>query len=72
MLGASFFYVASATLTRYLDGSYDTFQLAFLRCCVGVCVLTPMVLRGGLAQLKTKIIHIHSNGVIVYILNIMD
>jgi len=59
MLFASFCYVASATLTRYLDGSYDTFQLAFLRCAVGVCVLTPVVLRAGLAQLKTKIIHIH-------------
>lgn len=59
MLMASFFYVSSATLTRYLDGSYDTFQLAFLRCAVGVCVLTPIVLRGGVTQLKTKIIHIH-------------
>ncbi len=47
MLGASFCYVASATLTRYLEGSYHTFELAFLRCLVGVCVLTPLVLRGG-------------------------
>jgi drug/metabolite transporter (DMT)-like permease len=59
MLFASFFYVASATLTRYLDGSYDTFQLAFLRCAVAVCILTPIVLRSGVAQLKTRIIHIH-------------
>ncbi|MDA1323594.1 MAG: DMT family transporter [Proteobacteria bacterium] len=59
MLFASLFYVSSATLTRYLDGSYDTFQLAFLRCVVAVCVLTPVVLRGGLSQLKTRIIHIH-------------
>lgn len=59
MLFASLFYVSSATLTRYLDGSYDTFQLAFLRCIVGVSVLTPIVLRSGVAQLKTKIIHIH-------------
>ena len=59
MLMASFCYVASATLTRYLGGAYDTFELAFLRCAVGVCVLTPIVLRGGAAQLKTRIIHIH-------------
>ena len=59
MLFASFCYVASATLTRYLAGSYSTFELAFLRCAVAVCVLTPLVLRGGVAQLKTKIIHIH-------------
>ena len=59
MLGASFCYVASATLTRYLDGSYHTFELAFLRCLVGVCVLTPLVLRSGIAQLKTKIFHYH-------------
>lgn len=59
MLFASLFYVSSATLTRYLEGSYDTFQLAFLRCVVGVCLLTPIVLRTGVAQLKTKIIHIH-------------
>jgi drug/metabolite transporter (DMT)-like permease len=65
MLFASLFYVSSATLTRYLDGSYDTFQLAFLRCVVGVCVLTPIVLRGGLAQLKTKIIHIHGVRMVV-------
>lgn len=65
MLFASFFYVASATLTRYLDGSYDTFQLAFLRCAVGVCVLTPIVLRSGVAQLRTKIIHIHALRMVV-------
>lgn len=65
MLFASFFYVSSATLTRYLDGSYDTFQLAFLRCAVGVCVLTPIVLRNGIAQLKTKIIHIHALRMVV-------
>ncbi len=59
MLGASFCYVASATLTRYLDGAYHTFELAFLRCLVGVCVLTPLVLRSGIAQLKTKIFHFH-------------
>jgi drug/metabolite transporter (DMT)-like permease len=59
MLGASFCYVASATLTRYLEGSYHTFELAFLRCLVGVCVLTPLVLRGGLSQLKTEVIHLH-------------
>jgi len=59
MLFASFCYVASATLTRYLAGSYPTFELAFLRCAVAVCVLTPVVLRGGVAQLKTRIIHIH-------------
>ena len=65
MLFASFFYVASATLTRYLDGSYDTFQLAFLRCAVGVCVLTPIVLPSGVAQLKTRIIHIHALRMVV-------
>ena len=65
MIMASFFYVASATMTRYLDGSYDTFQLAFLRCAVGVCVLTPIVLKGGLDQLKTKIIHIHGLRMVV-------
>ncbi|MDC0033133.1 DMT family transporter [Alphaproteobacteria bacterium] len=65
MLMASFCYVASATLTRYLDGSYDTFQLAFLRCTVGVCVLTPIVLGGGIDQLKTKIIHIHGLRMVV-------
>ena len=65
MLFASFCYVASATLTRYLDGAYDTFQLAFLRCAVGVCVLTPIVLRAGLGKLKTKIIHIHGMRMVV-------
>lgn len=59
MLFASFCYVASATLTRYLGGRYPTFELTFLRCAVGVCVLTPVVLRGGVGQLKTRIIHIH-------------
>lgn len=65
MLFASFCYVASATLTRYLEGAYDTFQLAFLRCLVGVCVLTPVVLKGGFGQLRTKIIHIHGLRMVV-------
>ncbi len=65
MLGASFCYVASATLTRYLDGSYHTFELAFLRCFVGVCVLTPLVLRNGLSQIKTKVIHLHGLRMVV-------
>lgn len=65
MLMASFCFVASATLTRYLGGSYSTFELAFLRCAFGVCVLTPLALRGGIAQLKTKIIHIHGMRMVV-------
>ena len=50
MLGASICYVSSATLTRYLAGSYPTFELAFLRCFVAVIVLTPLILRGNLSQ----------------------
>ena len=68
MLAASIFYVSSATLTRYLAGSYPTFELTFLRCLVGVVVLTPLVLRGDLSQLKTKNFSLHClRAVITYV-----
>ncbi len=59
MLAASLCYVLSATLTRYLAGSYPVYELTFLRCVVGVMVLTPLVLRGGLGQLKTAVFPLH-------------
>lgn len=59
MLLASFSYVASATLTRQLAGTYPVFELAFFRCAVGVAVLTPLVLRGGTAQLRTRVFPLH-------------
>lgn len=59
MLLASFSYVASATMTHNLAGAYSSFQLAFLRCAVGVVVLTPVVLRGGVSQLRTSIFPLH-------------
>jgi drug/metabolite transporter (DMT)-like permease len=68
MLGASICYVSSATLTRYLAGSYPTFELTFLRCLVGVIVLTPLVLRGDLSQLKTTAFPLHCvRAVLTYI-----
>ncbi len=59
MLAASLCYVFSATLTRYLAGSYPTFELTFLRCVFGVMILTPIILRGGVGQLKTKAFPLH-------------
>jgi len=68
MLAASICYVSSATLTRYLAGSYPTFELTFLRCLIGVVVLTPLVLRGDLRQLKTKNFPLHClRAVITYV-----
>ena len=60
MLLASFSYVASATLTRQLAGEYSVFELTFLRCAVGLAVLTPLVLSGGTAQLRTAVLPLHA------------
>lgn len=59
MLAAALSYVSSATLTRYLAGEYSTFELTFLRCTVALAVITPVVLRGGTAQLRTRILPLH-------------
>lgn len=68
MLAASLCYVSSATLTRYLAGSYPTFELTFLRCVIGVLVLTPIVLRNNISELKTKAFPLHCvRAVLTYI-----
>ncbi len=59
MLMASFCYVSSATLTRELAGAYPVFELALFRCAIGVCILAPMVLQGGIGKLKTRIFPLH-------------
>ena len=59
MLGAGISYVVSAALTRHLAGAYSVFELAFLRCAIGLVFLLPMMMRIGLANMKTEQLGLH-------------
>jgi drug/metabolite transporter (DMT)-like permease len=59
MVLASASYVASATLTRDLGGRYSAFELTFLRSVVGVLVMAPVLLQGGIDQLRTTQFPLH-------------
>ena len=55
----SFFAVQDALMKEYLP-SYSIWALLFLRSCMAVVVLGPLILIiGGARMLRTRLMHIH-------------
>lgn len=59
MVTAGLGYTLASACTRELSSDYSTVQLAFLRCLVAVAFFVPMLVRGGLAVMKTTVFPMH-------------
>lgn len=53
MIFAAFFYAATYGTVRLLSTDFGVFQLVFLRSIIGVVLMTPWLVRGGVSQLRT-------------------
>ncbi|MBM3487954.1 MAG: DMT family transporter [Alphaproteobacteria bacterium] len=52
-------YVVSAVFVRLLSGTYGAFELAFLRCLIGVLFVAPLIMRLGIAKMRTTQFPMH-------------
>ena len=52
-------YIVSAVFVRMLASRYGAFELAFLRCLIAVVFVAPLVLRLGLARMRTTQFPMH-------------
>ena len=59
MLLAGFSYVITAALARHLAGAYSVFEVVFLRCTISLLILSPMMMRIGLVNLKSPQFGLH-------------
>ena len=59
MIGASSSLVAMALLVRFLTPEYHVLELIFLRSVVNLCLMTPWILRAGMAAARTDRLALH-------------
>jgi drug/metabolite transporter (DMT)-like permease len=53
MIFATIFYAATYGVVRLLSTEFGVFQLVFFRAIIGVFLMTPWLVSGGIAQLRT-------------------
>lgn len=58
LLGSAGFSVMSM-LVKMLGQDWDSFQIAFFRCVVGLAVLAPIAIAAGPSILRTRVPHLH-------------